>query len=209
MKQICLCRLVGLCSSKCISSWNSRVSEVGEGVFHRARMGFSDRGKISGFFYWGNFLGFAMGVLGRIRPGFASFLGRIQDQDLRTDRRDLAPWLTITEHQACYMTGSDLLEDEPGLAMGVTEVKPKEFVQTEAGKEAWARELREMTARRLDFDKPVPEHLKKAAMEGEIHAGGLFFRWRWLQSWRPRVGGKVSCRHGAVGKGDERDWGRI
>ena len=75
---------------------------------------------------------------------------------------------TITEHQACYMTGSDLLEDEPDLAMGVTEVKPKEFVQTEAGKEAWARELREMTARRLDFDKPVPEHLKKAAMEARV-----------------------------------------
>ena len=66
------------------------------------------------------------------------------------------------------MTGSDLLEDEPDLAIRVTEVKPKEFVQTEAGKEAWARELREMTAMRLDFDKPVPEHLKKAAMEARV-----------------------------------------
>ncbi len=47
--------------------------------------------------------------------------------------------------------------------MGVTEVKPREFVQTKDGKEAWERELREMSARRLDFEKPVPEHLKKSA----------------------------------------------
>ena len=38
-----------------------------------------------------------------------------------------AQQLTIDEHQACYMAGSDLLEDEPSLAMGVTEVKPREF----------------------------------------------------------------------------------
>ena len=42
-----------------------------------------------------------MGVLGRIRPGFAGFGGRIQDQDLRTDRRDLAPWLWWTSYGAC------------------------------------------------------------------------------------------------------------
>ena len=41
--------------------------------------------------------------------------------------------------------------DEQISAMSVTEVKPREFVQTEAGKEAWLRELREMTSRRLDF----------------------------------------------------------
>ena len=76
--------------------------------------------------------------------------------------------LAIDEHQACYMAGSGLLEDEPSLAMGVTEVKPREFVQTKDGKEAWERELREMSARRLDFEKPVPEHLKKSAMEARV-----------------------------------------
>ena len=76
--------------------------------------------------------------------------------------------LAIDEHQVCHMAGSALLEDEPSLAMGVTEVKPNEFVQTEEGKEAWKRELREMSARRLDFEKPVPEHLKKSAMEARV-----------------------------------------
>ena len=52
--------------------------------------------------------------------------------------------------------------------MGVTEVKPREFVQNKDGKGAWERELREMSARRLDFEKPVPEHLKKSAMEARV-----------------------------------------
>ena len=74
----------------------------------------------------------------------------------------------ISEYQATYMAGSDMLEDEQIRAMSVTEVKPREFVQTEAGKEAWLRELREMTSRRLDFNKPIPENLKKSAMEARV-----------------------------------------
>ena len=86
--------------------------------------------------------------------------------------------LAIDEHQVCHMAGSALLEDEPSLAMGVTEVKPNEFVQTEEGKEAWKRELREMSARRLDFEKPVPEHLKRSAMEARVGYSVWYALWR-------------------------------
>ncbi len=55
----------------------------------------------------------------------------------------------------CALKGRRCMPLGFSMAMGVTEVNPREFVQTEDGKGAWERELREMSARRLDFEKPV------------------------------------------------------
>ena len=94
MKQICLYRLVRLCSSKCISSWNSRVSEVGEGVFHRARMGFFDRGNFSGFFIGETFWD---GCFGQDSARICEFVG----QDSGSGFTDGSPGFSFLVTRCC------------------------------------------------------------------------------------------------------------
>ena len=74
--------------------------------------------------------------------------------------------LEISQYQAAHFVGDSML-DEEDLSMGA-EVKPRDFIKTPEGVKAINKELTEMTTRRFDFNRPVPEHLKKTAMEARL-----------------------------------------
>ena len=57
--------------------------------------------------------------------------------------------------------------DEEDLIMGA-EIRPEEFIKRPEGTKAVQKELTEMTTRRFDFSRPVPEHLKKTDMEARL-----------------------------------------
>ena len=75
-----------------------------------------------------------------------------------TDTKPLTNWQveTLLGNRMCY---------SEKCAYPTIEIPPKEFITMEGGKEAVKIELDQMYARRFNTDKPVPEHLKKTALE--------------------------------------------
>ena len=71
-----------------------------------------------------------------------------------------------SQYQTAFFVGEGMM-DEPEPSMGA-EVRPEEFIKTDEGTKAVNKELGEMTTRRFDTTKPIPEHLKKTAMEARL-----------------------------------------
>merc|ERR1712091_106167 len=75
-----------------------------------------------------------------------------------TDTKPLTSWQveTLLGNRMCY---------SEKCAYPTVEISPDKFITMEGGKEAIQIELDQMTARRFNTEKPIPEHLKKTALE--------------------------------------------
>ena len=80
--------------------------------------------------------------------------------------QDQVNTLTLNEHQVMALIGANMALDNT--IASVVEYKVPDFMQMPGGPEAVYKELQEMTKRRFNTEKPIPQHLKRTAMECRI-----------------------------------------
>ena len=80
--------------------------------------------------------------------------------------QDQVNTLTLNEHQVMALIGASMALDNT--IASVVEYKVPDFMQMPGGPEAVYKELQEMTKRRFNTEKPIPQHLKRTAMECRI-----------------------------------------
>ena len=78
--------------------------------------------------------------------------------------QDQVNTLTLNEHQVMALIGASMALDNT--IASVVEYKVPDFMQMPGGPEAVYKELQEMTKRRFNTEKPIPQHLKRTANNG-------------------------------------------